>query len=166
MKPIEDLCVDFYNENHAIASKWYEEHPKDDHPPSLLLLKSDNSIDVIVLTMIMNDEQAGTKAAMIQQTMLGMRLGEVYVKAAMLINEAWLRRMKPGEQLEANRPRNKDHPDRIEVLMFNLLTEHKQAIMSCEIDRKKRTLEQVPLQWLNKLPKGETVSGNMVRNSD
>ncbi len=77
-----------------------------------------------------------------------------------LVNEGWMRVLSP-EEMDARDPkrRNEEYPDRIETLLINLLTEHKQAVMMCKIDRTARTLEKPPIQWVDK----KTTSGRMIR---
>ena len=164
MKPIDESCEEFYEQSWLTAANWYKDHPMDDHPPMIILLRSDESIDILMVGALMDGPDGGARASTLQQASVGMRIGDLFVRAALLITEGWGRLGVTDEEMkDPKRPRNADHPDRIEYLIFSLLTEHKQAMMMCKIDRKRKSLERQPLVWLNRLPEGHSVDGRMVR---
>ncbi len=157
MKTIDETAAAFYEDLHAFARGWYEDHPADDHPPMLVSLMSDGRQNIVMLQDLMTDEKGGARAASLQQNLITFRVGDVYTRCVALVIESWGRVLAEGQ--ERGELRNELHADRIEYLIISLLTEHKQAVMMCKIDRTTGTVEKRPIQWVDK----KTTSGRMIR---
>lgn len=138
---IRQLYDDLFETAAAIVKRGEE------HRPILIVLNESDRLAVIAATGLSDQK----KAEMFKT--IAATPGTV---AVVLIHEGWLvvpdpmngKVVSEALRLAAER-RLAEHPQRREVVMFNLLTPTRQAVMPCLIDRTTNTLEKAAFKWIS-----------------
>lgn len=113
-----------------------------EHVPMLFAVSPEGALGVADLTGVQNDKD---RIALIHQELAK----QPFARASILVLEAWASQVRPKGETVYPYARVADDPQRREIVIFNFLTAGRQAVMGCPIDRKTKTVEKVPFQWLD-----------------
>jgi hypothetical protein len=130
-----DEYSNFYEVAFRLCQSWYMDHPTVSHPPMLLTTLGED----ITLTNCQDLDLP-------EMFELHRRSLDI-ADCAILVSEAW---RTPGQKGGFG----------VEVVMFNLLSPARQALMMCEIDRTTGAITKAPFKWL---PDNTPISGPAIR---
>lgn len=142
-----DTPEQFYDELHKASVTWYRGQPPDAmHPPILVALLDNGSlVEPIPLAPLFEDGRGKDLAAALHR----IAASKAGVRCAAMITEAWMSGHLTREQAQVAQVTGlSEYPGREECVMFNLLTDDRQAMMMCRLDRKSEgIIEAVPFKW-------------------
>lgn len=151
---------EFYEMLHLSSRKHYEESDyKLEHPPSLMFLQDDFKIATVICIDLLEQGPKGKQEFFsIHKNSFGVELrpGKKVICSAMVV-EAWMSTPEFSDLAKGQFSPSKD-PNRIEVLVFSIISATGQDIMNCTIDRENKTLENTEFGT----PKSFTVTGDAI----
>ena len=155
-KPVVRSPEELYQMALNVAAKQYRENPKYEHPPVILAQQRSGDIILLHVGAMMADATRGRVFKMMQTL-----AAKPDVACVCFASEAW--KAEAREEFKHLTP--SESPNRIEVLMLNVMNATRQAIMYCRIIRQTDAteLERLPFKWLHEDRNLRTMGGRAVR---